>query len=893
MQNYIFQRFYGQILMKNILGLRLTATKNENVDLEKQVNNSPTNSFLNPFIAVCFFVSLLLNSVSIQAQEVKFTPGKLYTIDSIQVKGLKSFNEKTVVSYSGLRRGQRVRLPGDKISSIINKLWNLDLFSDINFYATNVTENSITLQIEIEELPTLNEVKINGLKKSKVPTVIKETELEKGKKLSESFLTNTKNYLVNKYKKEGFLNTKVTLRTIPDSTQINVLNMLVNIDRGERVKISSIDFKGNEQFKDWTLAKQLKNTKKKAFYRFWKKSKYIPDDFEEDKLSLISFFKEKGYRDARILSDSLIVNNDNTLSLQFNLEEGQRYYFGDIKFIGNGAYSDRQLDIVLGIKKGDPYNGVLLKKRIADDTKPDGNDITNLYQNNGYLFSNINAVEVSAEKDTIDFEIRITEGKIATFNKISVVGNEKTNDHVIFRELRTKPGELYSKDKVVRTVRELGQLGFFDAEQISPDFKNVDPNAGTVDIEFGLQESGGSQIELQGGYGGGGFIGTLGLSFNNFSMRNIWDKESYKPVPSGDGQKLSLRLQASQFFNTYSFTFSEPWLGGRQPVQFSTSLSRTNQFRYDFLTGRADKSQSFEISSITLGLAKRLRVPDDYFTLSQALTYQYYNLKNYFTGLFTFGNGVSNNISYTVALSRNNTYTNPIFPTGGSSFVVSAKLTPPYSLFNDVDYKNLGNLPEYQTAGADGVLVADQSKIDQERFRFLEYYKLKFSGTWYTRLFDKLILKTQTDFGIIGAYNDERGDIPFERFYLGGDGMANNFALDGREVIALRGYPNQSLSSRDGSTVYNKFSLELRYPITLKPSASIYALSFLESGQGFDGIKNFNPFNAKRSAGAGVRIFMPAFGLLGIDFGYGFDNTNSALNTPNGWETHFIIGQQF
>ena len=871
----------------------MTATKNENVDLEKQVNNSPTNSFLNPFIAVCFFVGLLLNSFSIQAQEVKFTPGKLYTIDSIQVKGLKNFNEKTVVSYSGLRRGQRVRLPGDKISSIINKIWNLDLFSDINFYATNVTENSITLQIEIEELPTLNEVKINGLKKSKVPTVIKETELEKGKKLSESFLTNTKNYLVNKYKKEGFLNTKVTLRTIPDSTQINVLNLLVNIDRGERVKISSIDFEGNEQFKDWTLAKQLKNTKKKAFYRFWKKSKYIPDDFEEDKLNLIGFFKEKGYRDARILSDSLIVNNDNTLSLLFELEEGQRYYFGDIKFIGNGAYSDRQLDIVLGIKKGDPYNGVLLKKRIADDTKPDGNDITNLYQNNGYLFSNINAVEVSAEKDTIDFEIRITEGKIATFNKISVVGNEKTNDHVIFRELRTKPGELYSKDKVVRTVRELGQLGFFDAEQISPDFKNVDPNAGTVDIEFGLQESGGSQIELQGGYGGGGFIGTLGLSFNNFSMRNIWDKESYKPVPSGDGQKLSLRLQASQFFNTYSFTFSEPWLGGRQPVQFSTSLSRTNQFRYDFLTGRADKSQSFEISSITFGLAKRLRVPDDYFTLSQAFTFQYYNLKNYFTGLFTFGNGVSNNLSYTVALSRNNTYTNPIFPTGGSSFVVSAKLTPPYSLFNDVDYKNLGNLPEYQTAGADGVLVADQSKIDQERFRFLEYYKLKFSGTWYTRLFDKLILKTQTDFGLIGAYNDERGDIPFERFYLGGDGMANNFALDGREVIALRGYPNQSLSSRDGSTVYNKFSLELRYPITLKPSASIYALSFLESGQGFDGIKNFNPFNAKRSAGAGVRIFMPAFGLLGIDFGYGFDNTNSALNTPNGWETHFIIGQQF
>ncbi|MGB2403752.1 MAG: BamA/OMP85 family outer membrane protein [Flavobacteriaceae bacterium] len=879
--------------MKHIFSMQLIATSNENVDLEKQANNSQASPFLSPFLALCLSLILSLSGTSLYGQDSGFVSGKSYRIDSIVVKGLKSFNEKTVISYSGLRRGQSIRMPGDKISSVINKLWNLDLFSDINFYAINIKENSLTLQIEIEELPTLNEVKINGLKKGKVQTIIKETELEKGKKLSESFLTNTKNYITNKYKKEGFLNTKVVLRTLPDSTQTNVLNMVVNVDRGERVKIKSVVFDGNEEFKDGVLAKQLKNTKKKAFYRFWKKSKYIPDDFKEDKISLIDFFKEKGYRDARILSDTVIVNENNTLTLKFDVEEGRRYYFGNIDFIGNGAYNDRQLATLLGIKKGDPYNGVLLKKRIADTSKPDGQDITNLYQNSGYLFSNINAVEVSAEQDTIDFEIRITEGKVASFNKISVVGNEKTNDHVIFRELRTKPGELYSKDKVVRTVRELGQLGFFDAEQISPDFKNVDPNAGTIDIEFGLQESGGSQIELQGGYGGGGFIGTLGLSFNNFSMKNIFNKAAYRPVPSGDGQQLSLRLQASQFYNTYSFTFAEPWLGGRQPVQFSTSLSRTNQFRYDYFTGRADKSQSFEISSISIGLARRLRVPDDYFTLSQALTYQYYNLKNYFTGLFTFGNGVSNNISYTIALTRNNTYTNPIFPLGGSNFVISGKFTPPYSLFNDVDFENLGDLPEYQTEDDEGNMVADQSKIDQEKFRFLEYYKFKFSGTWYTRLIDKLVLKTQADFGILGAYNSKRGDIPFERYYLGGDGMANNFALDGRETIALRGYPNQSLSSRDGSTVYNKFTIELRYPITLKPSASIYALSFLESGQGFESLKNFNPFNAKRSAGMGVRIFMPAFGLLGIDFGYGFDNTNDALKTPNGWETHFIIGQQF
>ena len=844
------------------------------------------------FLTLTFFLLFIFTS-KVVSQTLPLQKRQKYLIDSIEVTGLKSFNPQTVISYSGLRKGQTIQFPGDQVSSVINKLWNLDLFSDINFYAKNITEKSITLEIEIEELPTLNEVKINGIKKNKIQNILKETELDKGKKLSESFLTNTKNYIVNKFKKEGYLNTKINIRNIEDSTKVNTLNLLINIDKGERVKIRDINFKGNEKFKGKSLVSKLKNIKEKKFYRFWKKSKYIPDEFTEDKENLIDFFKEKGYRDARILNDTVIINKDNTLTINFEVEEGNRYYFGNIDFIGNAAYTDRQLATVLGIKKGDTYNGVLLKERIADDTKPDGEDLTNLYQNSGYLFSNINAVEVSAENDTINFEIRVTEGKLASFNKISVVGNDKTNDHVIFRELRTKPGELYSKDKVVRTVRELGQLGFFDAEQITPDFKNVDPNAGTVDIEFGLVEAGASQIELQGGYGGGGFIGTLGFSFNNFSMRNIFNKESYKPVPSGDGQRLSLRLQSSQFYNTYSFTFVEPWLGGRQPVQFSTSLSKTNQFRYDFFTGRADKSQSFEISSISIGLAKRLTVPDDYFLLSQAITYQYFNLNNYFTGLFTFGNGVSNNINYTVTLSRNNTYTNPIFPLGGSNFSISGKFSPPYSLFNKVDYSALENEAEFQTINTIGQRVPDQSKIDQEKFKFLEFYKIKFSGSWFTRIIDKLVLRTQIDFGFLGTYNNERGDIPFERFYVGGDGMNNTFALDGREVISLRGYPNFSLSSREGSTVYNKFTVELRYPITLKPSASIYGTSYMESGRGYQGFRNFNPFNAQRSAGFGVRIFMPAFGLLGIDFAYGFDNADPSNRTPNGWETHFTIGQQF
>ena len=854
--------------------------------MEKRANNS----LLRPLLNFWVFGLVLFSGSHSYAQNESFVKGKSYILDSISVSGIKTFNTQTVISYSGLNKGQKINVPGEDVSAVIKKLWGLELFSDINFYVTKVKNNKISLEIDVVELPTLTNVKINGLKKGVIESLIKDTDLTTGKKLSESFLTNTKNFIENKYKKEGFLDTKVTLITTKDSIGENSFKMIVNVDKGSRIKIKEINFVGNEIFKSNKLRSKLKNTKHKTSKRIWKRSKFIEKDFKEDLSSLINFYKEKGYRDARILSDTLIRNDNdsNTISLNLDVEEGSKYYFGDIDFIGNTVYSNNILQRVLGLKKGDVYNGVLLKKRIADNSKPDGEDITNLYQNSGYLFSNVNAVEVSATEDTINFEIRITEGKLANFNKISVEGNTKTNDHVIYRELRTKPGELYSKSKLVRTVREVGQLGFFDAEQINPQIENVDPNSGTIDVRFDLVESGASQIELQGGYGQGGFIGTLGLSFNNFSMRNILDKTKYKPLPMGDGQTLALRLQASQFYSTYSFSFSEPWLGGSQPVQFSTSLQHTIQYRYDFFTGLADKTQSFQISGITLGLAKRLQVPDDFFQLSQAISFQYYNLQNYYTGLFTFGDGESNNLAYTVNLTRNNTRINPIFPTGGSTFSINAKFTPPYSLFSGKDYSNLASLEEFQDENGNPLTEV----IDQERFRWLEFYKIKFNGTWYTQVYEKLTLKTQVDFGFIGAYNLSRGNIPFERFFLGGDGMVS-YALDGRETIALRGYPNQSLSSRDGSNIYNKFSLELRYPITLKPSASIYALTFLEAGNGYNNFREFNPFSSKRSAGAGVRIFMPAFGLLGIDFAYGFDNVNSNLTTPNGWETHFVIGQRF
>lgn len=858
--------------------------KKETEDLEKLINKKKSLEGSINYLLILLVTLFSLNSL---AQETSYIKGNEYILKDVSVSGLKNFNEQTVITYTGLKEGQKIRIPGEQISAIISKLWKLDLFSDINFYLTNVQDGEASIQIDIKELPTLSEFKITGLKKSKIETIVSETELKKGKKITENFIKTTKNYIVNKYKKDGFLNTKVSINILPDSSEVNFSKMLIKVDLGERVKINQINFTGNEITKSSKLKKKMKKTKTKLFGRFWKKSKFIEKEYKEDLTSILDFYKEKGYRDARIITDSVITDNNN-ITINIDLQEGNKYYFGDISFLGNSVYSDAQLSRALGLFKGDTYNGVLLKKRISDNTKPDGEDLSNLYQNNGYLFSNINPVEVSVENDTINFEIRVVEGKPAYFNKITVVGNTRTNDHVIYRELRTKPGNIYSKSQIVRTVRELGQMGFFDPEQISPDFKNVDPNAGTVDIEYGLVEKGASQVELQGGYGGGGFIGTLGLSFNNFSVRGLKDKSAYKPLPMGDGQALSLRLQANRFYNTASFSFSEPWLGGRQPVSFSTSISRTKQYRYDYFTGQANKNQFFEITGAQIGLAKKLRVPDDYFQLSQSIGYQYYNLSNYYTGLFTFGDGKSNNIFYQVILARDNTFVNPVFPLGGSQFAISAKLSLPYSLFNNIDYDDLENQAEYQNEDGE----PDQAKIDQEKFKWLEFYKVKFNGTWYTRLVDKFVLKTHAEFGFLGAYNNKRGIIPFDRFYLGGDGMSQ-YAMDGRETVALRGYTNQSLSSQDGSTIYNKFSLELRYPITLKPSASIFALTFLESGNGYDSFREFNPFNAKRSAGLGIRIFMPAFGLLGIDFGYGFDSQFAGDLNAHGWETHFVIGQNF
>ncbi|MCX7551690.1 outer membrane protein assembly factor BamA [Xanthomarina sp. F2636L] len=886
--------------------------KKENEDLGKQVNKLTNKVLLKTYLLFIFTLLVFANTQSLQAQESNPQNGQKYIIGGIVVVGETSFSEQTIITYSGLRSGEEVIIPGDKISNAIKKLWNSNLFNNIEIYINRVEGNEVFLEIRLEDLPELNEVKINGIKKSKKEKLITENSLNKGVKVTENLLTTTKNYLVNKYKKDGFYNTKVNINTIEveDTIQTSksVMNMVINIDKGKKVKVKEIHFSGNTVLPDSKLKKAMKNTKQKNITHILKRSKFIEADFKTDLNSVVDKYKENGYRDARILSDSLVVLDKKHVAVYIELEEGELYTFGKIDFIGNSVYPDDVLRRILRINPGETYNGVLLEKRIADTENPDAVDITNLYQNNGYLFSTINAVEIGAEGNVIDLEIRISEGKAVHFTDVTVVGNDVTNDHVIYRELHTRPGQLYNKSNVIRTIRELSQLGFFDAAQIATNFNNPNPNEGTIDLEYVVVETGSSQIELQGGYGGGGFIGTLGLSFNNFSLRNLLNFESYKPVPRGDGQKLSLRLQASQFYQTYSFSFTEPWLGGKKPVQFSTSVSHTKQFLYDSQTGKADKDKRFNITGVSVGLAKRLTAPDNFFTLSQAVSYQHYNLKNYNTGLFTFGDGYSNNLAYTIGLSRNSTYNDPVFPIGGSNFSVSAKLTLPYSLFNNVDYnalkherEDLSEIVNDPTYSDDDRIAANNgiAEIDQERFKWLEFYKIKFKAEWYAEIVKKLVLKPSAEFGFLGAYNQDRGDIPFERFFLGGDGLGS-YSLDGRETIGLRGYPNQSIQpvddngfpTNDGGTIYNKFSLELRYPITLKQQAKIFALGFMEGGISYNAFKDYNPYDLKRSAGVGLRVFMPAFGLLGIDFGYGFDPV-PGQTSPNGWETHFIIGQQF
>nr|WP_271406443.1 outer membrane protein assembly factor BamA [Tenacibaculum soleae] len=813
---------------------------------------------------------------------ISYKKGEQYILGGITVTGLQKFSEQTIRVYTGLIDGQPIKLPGDKLTSAIKKLYESKQFSDVDVYLSKKDGETVYLLFDVTELPQLTDISISGVSKSKARDLKKETELKKGVMVTDNLIITTRNFIKKKYTDKGFLKTKVSLTTKKDTTDINTVSMNIFIDKGRRIKIKEINFIGNQAMSNSALRGLMKNTKRKVLGRFWKSSKYVLDDYKTDLESILEKYSETGYRDARIISDNLTWNDDNTINLEIVLEEGRQYRFKEIKFIGNKEYSNEFLHSLLRIEKGDIYNGKVLKERISGDGTPNSQDIQTLYHNNGYLFSQINAIETKVSNDSITVEVRIREDEQATIKKVSVAGNDKTNDHVIYRELRVKPGDLFSRQNIIRSIREIGQLGFFDAN-VTPDVKPNYQNK-TADIEFSVAEKGGSQIELQGGYGGGSFIGTLGLSFNNFSIRNIFNKEAYKPLPMGDGQKLSLRLQTSRTFNTYSFSFTEPWLGGKKPQSLSFSVYLSNQYRYDYNTNSVDKNQSLSIIGASVGLGKRLTWPDDYFSLSQTISYQRIDLQNYGYRVGSSNDVISdgnlNNLAYTIALGRNSAGPTLIFPTYGSDFSLSAKATFPYSLVNGKDYTE----PDFPTNDERQAYLSD-------KYKWLEYYKITAKGKWYTSLANKLVLMSNFEMGYLGSYNDKLGLTPVERYFVGGDGIAQG-QLDGRETIGLRGYENNRISSIDGGSIYNKFQMELRYSITDKPSASIYTLGFLEAGNSYDNFSDFNPFKLKRSAGVGIRIFMPAFGLLGIDFAHGFDPLPGSTKKA-GWDTHFIIGRQF
>ncbi|MEL4456124.1 outer membrane protein assembly factor BamA [Lutimonas vermicola] len=845
---------------------------------EKTSDSIPVNKVLDTLPGVEQRADSVKTPVNISAtdtiKERKSEPivlekNKKYLLGGISVVGNETISEQSILIFSGLNSGQRLKIPGDKLSSAIKRLWSSKLFSNVDVFVTKMDGDAVYLEIVVRELDKVGTLTITGLKKSKIEDLKKEIEFQAGSMLTENLITTTENFIKEKYREKGYLKTKVTINTKKDTSFPNTQNALIAIDKGKKIKIKNIRFYGNTALSDKKLKKTLKKTKEKGITRLFSPSKFVEDLYDEDLEKVVSLFQEKGFRDALIVKDSLSWNDDNTINLDIFLTQGERYKFGQIDFLGNTVFTDEQLQTILRIDKGVTYNGKALNERVYGDGTPDSRDITNTYLDNGYLFSRVNAVETSAANNTIDLEIRIIEDEPASIRKVTIKGNDVTNDHVLYREVRTKPGDLFSKSDIVRSIRELGQLGFIDPENIVPD---VQPNFAdkTADIEYSVSEKGSSQIELQGGYGGGTFVGTLGLSFNNFSIKNIFNLDEYKPVPRGDGQNIALRLQISKFYRTYSISFSEPWMGGKKPKGFNFSIYNSSQFGYDPFTNSVDKDQLLDIIGASVGLSQRLKWPDDFFTLSTSLNYQRYKLQNYNISSFDFDNGISNNFNFAVNFGRSSAGPNPVFPSGGSQFNVLLKVTPPYSLFDDKDYTDLP---------------------DEEKYKWIEFYKVVFTGKWYSPVVGKMVLMSNAELGFLGDYNDEIGAPPFERFYVGGDGLQQG-RFDGRTTIALRGYPNSSLSSQTGGTIYQKVGFELRYPITLKPSASIYALTFLEGGNSWNEFDEYRPFTLKRSAGGGIRVFMPAFGLLGVDFGYGFD-TIPGSNNISGWQTHFIIGQQF
>jgi outer membrane protein insertion porin family len=809
-----------------------------------------------------------------RAQQSSGDEPKKYELGGITVSGARYLDPNTLIGLTGLRVGDVISVPGEEIGKSIRKLWAQGILGDVSVTIARIEGKKIFLDYNLKERPRLSKFTFSGIRNGQKEDLTKKITLIRGKVVTDALLNNTRTQVRKFFVNKGYLDAKVNVVQVADSSLSNSVALRIDVDKGAKVRIYDIAFEGNKAFSDKKLRGKFKKTKERKPYKFLTPGKFQRNEYEEDKKKLVEFYNAEGYRDATIVSDTLI-RDDKGLALRIKVDEGPKYYFRHITWSGNYLYDDKTLANVLGIKPGSPYSKEILDKRL--NYNPTGQDISSLYLNDGYLFFTIDPVETKIEGDSIDIEMRLSEGVQAHIKDINIAGNTKTSDHVLRRTLRTLPGDKFNRELLIRSQREIATLGYFDPEKIGI---NPVPNQadGTVDINYTVVEKPSDQVTLSGGWGGyAGFIGTVGLVFNNFSLRKAGTLRNWTPVPAGDGQRLALNVQANGVqYQAYSLSFTEPWLGGRRPNSFSFSLNHSVQRTGAALDAASD--QFIKVNSATVGLGRQLRVPDDYFTLSNSLSYSQYQTQNYpvIPGAST---GTFNNITLNTTLARNS-IDNPTFTRRGSSLSLSLSLTPPYSLLNP-DHSSSNN-------------------------QWIEFHKWMFDASWFTPIIGKLVLNTRAHFGFLGTYNSNKEIGPFERFKMGGAGLGYNGGgnyLVGTDYVGLRGYddPGQPYAiptaqgQQAGGIAFNKYVLEMRYPVSLNPAATVYVLAFAEAGNAFDSYQNYNPYKLYRSAGVGARVFMSAFGLLGFDFGHGFDSVvpmsaAGAKQDPNHF--HFIIGQQ-
>ena len=806
---------------------------------------------------------------------------RLYYIRDVNVHGVQYLNPEILKSSAGLIAGDSVYLPSNFISNAISRLWSQRFFSDVKIGA-EIEGDSLDLEVFLKERPRVYNWEFEGISKGKKKDLLEKLKLKRGSELSDYVIDKNKKLIHNYWAEKGFRNTEVDVRIDNDTLRPGqAVTVTFLIDRKEKVKIGKINFVGNEQFNDKRLRRTFKKTHQKSI-NFFKGTKLNENDYEADKELLIDFYNSKGYRNATIVSDSIYPISDKRLAIDLDISEGNKYYIRNVSWVGNSVYETDDLQRMFGVNKGDTYDKKSMHKRlgIGKETDPEAMSVSSLYQNKGYLMSQIEPAETIIAPDSIDIEVKVFEGKQFTINEVGITGNQRVDDEVIRRELYTRPGELYDRSLLMQTIRTLGSLGHFNPEAIMPDIKPVSNEL--VNVNWPLEEQASDQFNIAGGWGSGTFVGSVGITLNNLSIKNFFKKGAWRPYPMGQNQRLSLSAQTNgTYYKAFALSFTDPWLGGKKPNSFTISAHFSEQNNAYYVWQKS--TQYFRTYGLAAGLGKRLNWPDPYFTLYGEASYERFSLKNWNT--FGMTNGAANLLSLKFVFARNSV-DQPIYPRRGSEFSASVQFTPPYSLWDGKDYKKLAEL-----ANSTDSKVAD--KANQERYRWVEFHKWQFKAQWFQALTknSNLVLMLKAEMGYLGNYNKYKVS-PFERFEVGGDGMSG-YNIYGIDIISMRGYEDGALDpTNDYSVAYNKYTAEIRYPVILKPSSQIYVLGFLEGGNAFDSWKKFSPFKIKRSAGFGVRLYLPVVGMLGIDWGYGFDSP-AGQSGKSGSQFHFVMGQQF